>query len=114
MELRTPDEALAVYPVVQAFAVCASPANSTDALIDIPSAHRNERTVSVSGAFGDDIYDTIDGVSAPDRSAGASNHFDSLDVFKQGVLDLPIHTGKKRRINAAAVNQNQEGFRELA
>src|SRR5882724_1544366 len=107
MKLRTSDETLAVHPVVKALAVSATHTDFSNALIDIPSTHGHEHSVSIFRAFGDDVYDSIDGVSAPNRSAGASNHFDSLDVFKQGVLDLPIHTGKQRRINASTVNQHQ-------
>src|SRR5882762_1619217 len=114
MELRPPEEAFAIHSVVEAFAVCASHADFTDALIDIPCAHGHERSVSIFRVFGDDVYDAIDCVRAPDRSAGASNHFDSLDVFKQGVLDLPIHASKERRIDASTVNQHQERLRELA
>ncbi len=33
------------------------------------------------GAFGDDVDHTIDGIRAPDRPAGASDHFDSLDIL---------------------------------
>src|SRR6266436_2266651 len=96
MELRTPDEAFAIHPVVEAPAVLASPAKFSDPLIDIPATQGREHSVSIFRAFGDDVYDSIDGVRAPDRSAGASNHLNSLDVFKQGVLDLPIHAGKER------------------
>src|SRR5690242_8263107 len=96
VKFRPPDEPLAVHPVVEAIAVCPSHADFTDALIDIPSAHGYERSVSILRVFGDDIYDAIDCVGAPDRSARASNHFDAFDVFKHGVLNLPVHPSKER------------------
>src|SRR6185312_13941575 len=61
-----------------------------------------------------DVDDAIDCVSSPYGSARASNDFDSVDVFKQRVLNLPIDAGKERRINAAPVDQHQKGLGEFA
>lgn len=64
VELRTPDEAFAIHPVVEARTFSASPAEFSDPLIDIPATQGHEHSVSIFRAFGDDVYDSIDGVRA--------------------------------------------------
>src|SRR5712671_5128052 len=110
MEFRSPNEAFAIEPIVQTIAVCASIAGANSALIYSSTAYGCKRPVSVFSAPGDDVDDSIDGVSSPYRPDGATNDFNSFDVLKQSILNLPIYTGIKRRIDTSAVDQHKHGF----
>ncbi|ANI79047.1 hypothetical protein EP837_02652 [Sphingobium sp. EP60837] len=56
----------------------------------------------------DDVDDAVHGIGAPKRRAGAGNDFDPLHIFRQYVRHVPIYAGIKRRINAAAVDKDQQ------
>jgi len=51
--------------------------------------------MSVFRVPGNDVDDAVHCIRAPDRAAGTANYFDSINILKQCVLDLPIDAGKK-------------------
>src|SRR3984885_8832099 len=114
MKLRGAAEPQAIHAKIEAVSVPCSVAELADALINISAANGRESAIGILAAFGDDVDDAVDSVSSPDRTAGAANHLDSLDILQKDVLKLPIDASKQRRIDAAAVNEHEHGLRELA
>ena len=59
-------------------------------------------------ALGRDIDHAIDGVSAPNCSAGTTNDLDPFDVFQGNLLLIPDGVRESWIVDAAAVNQHQD------
>src|SRR5438876_8503423 len=103
MELWASGEAFPVHAVIKILAVPASIPKIHEALVHVSSARREEHSVRIPGALGNDVDHRVDGVRSPDCATGPANHFDPIDILEQSVLPLPIDTMKKRRINAPAI-----------
>src|SRR5579862_9687590 len=58
--------------------------------------------------LGNNVNHAVDSVSAPQGGSGATNDFDAVHVFEHDVLHVPVDTGEKRGIDAAAVDQNEQ------
>ena len=94
MKFRTSGERLAVYAVIKVVGVAGSVAEAGEALIYVSPAHRDQRSMSVAGAFGDDVDHRIHRIRAPDGAARAPDDFDSIHISEQGVLHVPIDSRK--------------------
>src|SRR5260370_18184384 len=102
MKLRAPRESLPVYTVVKTLAVARTVPEIDEALIDISAAGGCQHSMGLLSPFGDDIDHRVDGIRSPDGTAGASNDFDPVDIFKQWVLDLPLTAREQSLLNAPA------------
>src|SRR5204862_688137 len=91
---------LAVDAITEVFPITVSVAEPNEALVDSPATQGQEGTLSVLGALSDDVDYRVDSVCAPDGAARSSDDFDPIDVFEQSILDIPIGTGKQRRVDA--------------
>src|SRR5581483_10240012 len=100
-------EGFSINTIIKRFAIPASVAEIGEPLVNISAAHRDQHPLSVAGIFGNDIYDCVDGICSPNRTARSSNDFDSLNILKQGILHVPINSGKKRRVNGSTVNKHE-------
>ena len=69
--------------------------------------------LGVRGLLRDDIDDAVHGIRAPDRSAGSANHFDAFDVRYRDVLLVPYDAAEERRVDAPAVQHDEQLVREL-
>ena len=107
MKLRASGKTLPVYTVVKTLAVAGTVPEIDKALIDISTAGGYQRSMGLLGSFGDDIDHRVDRICSPDGTAWASDDFDPFDIFKQGVLDLPINAGEQRRVNAPAIDKHE-------
>ena len=56
----------------------------------------------------DDVDDAVHRVRAPQRGAGTGDDFDALDVVHEHVLHVVLDAGEQRRIDAAAVDEDQD------
>src|SRR6185437_9473675 len=82
--------------------------DSTEILEEGTPATGDEQALRVARAFGDDVDDAVDGVGAPQRAARAADDFNAVDVIQQHVLHVPKHAGIERRVNAAAIDHDEE------
>src|SRR3546814_7924818 len=57
---------------------------------------------------GHEGYDAVDVIGSPQRRAGAADHLYAVDIFGDDILHVPIDAGKQRRINAPAVDQDEQ------
>src|SRR5882762_6921596 len=112
MELGASGEGLPVDTVIKVFPVPGTVPDIDKALIEISPTRRHHRSTGISGILGDDVDYAVDGVCSPDGAARASDHFDSFDVLKHGVLDLPVDAGEQRGVNAPAVDKYEYGSGE--
>ena len=101
-------EGLAVEPVAETLSVAATVAGVEKALIFISSACGNERPTRFVGALRDDVDDAVHGVRPPDGSARSADHFDTIDVFEQRILHLPVGAIEKRRVDGSAIDEDQD------
>jgi hypothetical protein len=108
MKLVAADKTFPINPIIKNFSVCSSEARFCNSLICRPSAHRRQFSVGIFRILRNDIDDAIYCVGSPYSSTRTSNDFDSVYVFKQRVLNLPIDTGKERGINAAPIKSAPE------
>jgi hypothetical protein len=58
--------------------------------------------------LGNDVDNAVDSVRAPNGASRTANHFDSINVLKQRVLNPPINAGKARGISTAAIDEHQK------
>src|ERR1700724_2963299 len=100
MKLGAANEGFSVDTIIKTRIVPASIAKIGGALVEISAAGRNQRSMSIFGAFGDDIDDGINGISSPNGSTRAPNDFDPLNILGQCVLDLQIAPCEQGRVNA--------------
>ena len=102
-----PARMLAIHPVV---AVRAQRGAVAEGGVGAVVAHcgRQQRAMAVPGRSGDDVDDAIDRIHPPQRAARAADHLDALDILQHHVLRVPEHAGKQRRIDRAAVDQDQQ------
>src|SRR5438270_12921031 len=114
MESRHPAEPHGVSAIVKVISVCSSISNTAFVLSDISAARGCVGTVCVLCVFSDNVDHAIDGVRSPNRAARPTNYFDPLHIFQHHVLNVPIDTGKKRSVNAPAINQHQHRPGECA
>ena len=107
MKLGASTESLSVDAVIKVFIVPAPVPKMGEALVEISAAGGYQCSMCIFGVFGDDINYSVDRICSPDRSARASDDFDSFNILQQRVLDLPINAREQRRVNAPAVDQHQ-------
>src|SRR5207249_1605102 len=60
---------------ISRLSVLATIAKSGGLSVEAAATDPRQCALSVGGGFGDDVDDAVDGVGAPDRSAGAPDHF---------------------------------------
>src|SRR5207245_6147776 len=68
----------------------------------------HNRRLRIFGLLADDVDYAIYCVSSPQRGAGAPDHLDPIDILEHNVLNIPVHTGKQRRIHASTVDEDQQ------
>src|ERR1700680_4716260 len=107
MKLGASTEGLSVDAVIKVFIVPAPVPKMGEALVEISAAGGYQRSMGILGVFVDDINYSIDRICSPDRSARATDDFDSFNILQQCVLDLPINAREQRRVNAPAVYSQQ-------
>src|SRR5882724_9224258 len=99
---------LDIGPIKRVLAELSAITNSAKVVDQTATAARNQKPLRVFCAFGDDVDNPINGVGAPERAAWAADHFDPINVVQKRVLNVPKHTGVKRRIDASAIHQYQK------
>ena len=73
-----------------------------------PPARHQERALRFARAFGNDINNTIDGVSAPKRPARPAHYFNTVNILQQRVLYIPKDAGEKRRVKRPSIHQDEQ------
>ena len=99
--------------IVHATPKLAAILRSSKSLVYVSASRNQQSSMSVSGAFRDDVNHPIHRIRAPYGSTGTADHFDSLDVLQRHILRVPIDPAEKRRINRPAVDQHQKFVRKL-
>ncbi|MNV58358.1 hypothetical protein D3C71_1507260 [compost metagenome] len=74
----------------------------------VPSAQRHKRPLCAARGLGDNVDDSVDCVSAPQRPARTADHFDAINVFQHDILLVPEHARKERGVDSAPVDQDKE------
>ena len=82
-------------------------AQPNDGVLRIASGHADQ-ALGIPGRFSDDIDDTVDRIRAPQASSWSSDDFNTLDVFKQQILDFPVHAGEGWSVDRPSVHQHQQ------
>ncbi len=100
-------ERIDVRPIVNRLAQLAAILGAA-ALFEIARADIQRDARSVGRFAGHDVDDTVDRVRAPECRAGAADHFDALDIFRQDILHVPRHARMIGRIYAAPVDEHQQ------
>src|SRR5579862_2347801 len=113
MLFRANGEAHAVDPITEVAAVAAAVACIEEALFDVSSACRQQSSLSVLRALRNNVDHAVHGVRSPDGSTRSTNHLDPVDVFHHYVLNVPVRTCKKRGVNGPAVDQDENGTRQI-
>ncbi len=67
-----------------------------------------QRAGGVPGGLCPDVDHAIHGVGAPERAARASNDLDAGNVFEGNVVMVPPHAGEVGRVDASAVDHDQQ------
>ena len=75
---------------------------------EVARAPVRECALRVGGAPRDHVDHPVDSVCAPQGRTGPADHLDALDVFQHHVLGIPEDAGEKRRVDGAAVDQDQQ------
>jgi len=107
MKLRPSAERLAINAIVEVLAVSAAITQAEETLIEAATSSGCKHAVSFAGLLGDDVDHRVDRVRSPDGSSGSTNHFDTLNILKQRILDFPVHSGKQGSVNTAPVYEDQ-------
>src|SRR5690606_14735252 len=59
-------------------------------------ASRQQSPLRLRRRTGSDIDDAVNSVGAPERGAGAADHFNALHILQHQVLSVPENPGKQR------------------
>src|SRR3546814_14059213 len=82
---------------------------SSDLVEQLAAAQRADiASLAGTGIAGHDVDDAVYGIGSPQRRAGAADHLYAVDIFGDDILHVPIDAGKQRRINAPAVDQDEQ------
>ena len=111
--LRTARETHAINAITEAVAIAAPIAEIEKALLFVSAAGRRQESPGVFGVLGDDIDYTVHRVRTPNGAARSADHLNAVDIVHVGVLNVPVGAGEKWRVNRAAVNQDQNGTRQI-
>lgn len=60
------------------------------------------------GILGNDLDHPIHRVGSPEGFPRTANHFNSIDVFKERVLSVPIDTPERWVVNGPTVQEHQQ------
>jgi hypothetical protein len=73
----------------------------------VATAAFGEPALRLIGRQGGDVDDAIDGIGAPQRSAGTADDFDAVQIGQQHILRVPKHACVERCVNRTAVDEHQ-------
>src|SRR2546425_358713 len=73
-----------------------------------PRTCGHDGRLRVFGLLADDVDYAIYCISSPQCSARAPDHFDPIDILEHHILNIPVHTGKQRRIHTSTVDEDQQ------
>src|SRR5712672_4419380 len=93
---------------IRSVADLASVADAAGASLFSSRSCGHNRGLRIFGLLADNVANAIYSIGAPQHRAWSTDHFNSVDILEQYVLDIPIHAGKQRRIHASAVDQHQQ------
>src|ERR1700733_9731046 len=97
-------EVFRIYPVVRVLTCLAAVLDRSKLLFDIAATRNDKSSVSVHGAFRNDIHDAVNGVCSPDRSPGSADHLDSLNVFQWEIHGVPVDAARGLRVHGASID----------
>ena len=87
-----PVKVLGIHPIEQIIIQTAPIPNTGKKSFFGSAAGGKVGSLAVIGFFGDNIDNTVDGIGAPQGSAGTTNDLDPIDVFEQRILHVPENT----------------------
>ena len=105
--VRAVVEPLAVHAIAQVGRERAAVLQAGAAL-EVAGAERQHAALGLARGPGDDVDHAVDRVGAPQRRARPADHLDAVDVLRQHLLHVPVDAAEQRRIDAAAVDQDQQ------
>ena len=106
------ERVLSVDAHVSSLADGGSVSNASEREVFRAAAADDQEALRVGRRLRDDVDDTVDRVRAPEGRAGSADHLDSLDVFEQRVLELPVDAREERRVDDAPVDEDEELVRK--
>jgi hypothetical protein len=107
--LRTSIEPLGEEAELQVRAQLQAETKLTDEAIDRAACSElHHRAPGVSSPFGDDVDHPIDGIWSPNRASGPANNLNVIDVAEIEVLHIPIDAFKQRRVDASAIDKDEQ------
>ena len=83
-------------------------------LAKTPTARVDDATLRLTRVLRQDVDDAVDRVGAPQAPARASHDFDAVEIVKEDVLGMPVHTTKRKVVDRPAVNHDEELIGELS
>ncbi len=93
-------------PVISPVAGLAAVAQGGKALLLGAGTGLDQCALGIFGVLGNDVDHAVDRIGPPQGATGTAHHLDALDIVKQSILHVPVDSGKWRRIDTAAVDQN--------
>src|SRR5271168_3946754 len=107
-------EILCKNTVVRAFAEPAAVLHRAKSLVEISSAHHHHAPWSLGGLARNDVDHSIHRVGSPNGCARSANHFDAFDVLEWHVQHIPKDAAKRRSVDVASIDQDQQLIAEAA
>ena len=97
-----------INPIIGGFAGRAAVLQRPESLVKISPAGYDRGALGFARLFRNDVDDSIDGISSPDRTAGAADDFDPCNVFQRKIEHVPPHAAERGRVDGSAVNHCQK------
>ncbi len=66
------------------------------------------KPLGIAAVLGGDVDHAVDGVGPPKGAAGAADDLDTVHVRQQVILHVPNNAGEQRRVERAAVQQDEQ------
>src|SRR5581483_2743309 len=115
VELGSAVEALRKQPELHIRQRTRAPADlAGEAIHGAAGRHVHQTALGIASLLRDDVDDAVDRIRTPDCAARAADNLDAIDVREHDVLHVPVDAFEQRRVDAAAVDENEQALGELA